>query len=66
MIDLDVLHEGAIQENVFTRYSGNGIYTFVGPILISVNPYEQLPIYGESIMKKYVGSTHAHTRHTRV
>ena len=39
MIDLDVLHEGAIQENIRVRYYRDDIYTLVGPILISVNPY---------------------------
>ena len=36
MISLDVLHEGAIQENCSTRYHRDDIYTHVGPILLSM------------------------------
>ena len=31
------------------RYQRNEIYTHVGPILISVNPYQRLPIYTPAV-----------------
>lgn len=53
MTNLDVLHEGALQENVASRYFRDEIYTFVGPILISVNPYVMLPIYTHELRQGY-------------
>ena len=57
MIDLDVLHEGAIQENIRTRYFRDDIYTLVGPILISVNPYRMIPnLYTDATKALYLKS----------
>ena len=53
MTNLDVLHEGALQENVASRYFRDEIYTFVGPILVSVNPYVMLPIYTHELRQGY-------------
>ncbi|KAK3237732.1 hypothetical protein CYMTET_52214, partial [Cymbomonas tetramitiformis] len=54
MISLDMLHEGAIQENIYQRYNKQEIYTFVGPILISVNPYAQLDLYSQEVIDSYI------------
>jgi myosin heavy subunit len=35
------------------RYARNEIYTFVGPILISVNPYTPLPLYSKAAVADY-------------
>eukprot|EP00466_Bigelowiella_natans_P012031 jgi/Bigna1/34821/e_gw1.7.15.1 len=35
------------------RFEQNKIYTNVGTILISVNPYQRLPLYTEQVLKKY-------------
>lgn len=55
MIALDLLNEGAIQENVYTRYTRGDIYTSVGPILISVNPYKSMgeQLYGDDVADSY-------------
>ena len=55
MISMDVLHVGALQENIFVRYCRDEIYTYVGPILLSVNPYKWLPIYDPHIMESFMG-----------
>ena len=58
MISLDVLHEGAIQENCSTRYHRDDIYTHVGPILVSINPYRRISgLYGEEAINKVIQST---------
>ena len=44
-----------IQENVYTRYTRGDIYTSVGPILISVNPYKSMgeQLYGDDVADSY-------------
>ena len=44
--------QGAILHHVRKRFSKGIIYTHVGAILVAVNPFERLPIYGEDLMKK--------------
>ncbi|OXA52598.1 unconventional myosin IC [Folsomia candida] len=43
----------AFIENLRKRFRGDLIYTYIGPVLISVNPYRNLPIYGLDYEKKY-------------
>ena len=57
MTNLDILHEGAIQENILVRYYSDHIYTYVGPTLISVNPYRVLPIYSLDMISEYKAGT---------
>lgn len=57
MDDMTHLHEASILNNLELRYWQNSIYTATGPILIAINPYQRLPIYGKDMMKKYVGAT---------
>ena len=55
MVDLDVLHEAAMMENIEIRYQRDLIYTKVGPILISVNPYKIIPnTYTEKRRRAYI------------
>eukprot|EP00976_Prorocentrum_cordatum_P088964 1187554-Prorocentrum_minimum.AAC.2 len=56
MITLDVLSEAAIEDNVRQRYLQQKIYTYIGPILLSVNPYQLLNIYGKKTLAGYVNS----------
>ena len=53
MSALDTLHEGALQENVKARYKRREIYTLCSTLLVSVNPYTDLGIYGEETIVKY-------------
>ena len=45
------------EENVATyidkRYKSDKIYTYIGNILIAVNPYKHLPIYSKEILSEY-------------
>ncbi|XP_075213233.1 unconventional myosin-VIIa-like isoform X2 [Lycorma delicatula] len=56
MIALGELEEYSILRNLHIRYNRNLIYTYIGMVLIAVNPYQQLPIYSETERKKYKGS----------
>jgi myosin heavy subunit len=49
---LDELSEGAILHHVRKRFVNKTIYTNVGAILVAVNPFENLPIYGPADIKR--------------
>jgi hypothetical protein len=50
---LNDVHEASLLHTLRTRLNDDTIYTWTGPILISVNPYFVLPLYGTDKMKKY-------------
>ena len=52
LVDLDELSEGAILHHTRKRYKTQAIYTNVGAILVAVNPFERLNIYGENDIKQ--------------
>lgn len=45
LITLPHLHEPAILHAVSERFFHGKIYTWTGPVLIAVNPFERLPVY---------------------
>jgi len=47
------ISEATILANIRLRFASNAIYTFTGSILIAVNPFQQLPIYGQDKMVPY-------------
>ena len=49
------ISEATILQNMKARFNDKKIYTFTGSILLAVNPFEVLPIYGQDVMKPYVG-----------
>lgn len=50
------LSEEALLSNLQLRYEYDTIYTYVGPILIAINPYKPMhSLYNESKMKEYYG-----------
>jgi len=53
LVDLEAYSEGAILHQIRKRYETDLIYTYVGKILVAVNPYQRLDIYGEKLMKSY-------------
>jgi myosin heavy subunit len=45
LVQLEELSEGSILYHLRKRFYNNQIYTFVGSILVSINPFQQLDIY---------------------
>jgi len=54
--ELRQLNEATLLHNIRERYAKGegGCYTVTGHILIAVNPFEQLGIYGEKQIKRYL------------
>lgn len=53
---LDEISDAAFLDNLRLRYSKDRIYTYIGEVLISVNPYKNLPLYDEDKVKSYHGT----------
>lgn len=49
----DYQSEDAFVDNLRKRFKENLIYTYIGQVLISVNPYKELDIYGPRDIKSY-------------
>ncbi len=56
MVMLSDLSEGGINSNLRRRFEKSQIYTYVGPVLVSVNPFRNIPeLYSERLLKDYRG-----------
>ncbi|RLN63887.1 hypothetical protein BBP00_00003812 [Phytophthora kernoviae] len=55
LVALPHLHEASILNALRLRYARHAIYTHIGEILISINPFQNLPeLYGDEILQGYV------------
>lgn len=50
---LDDMGAPLILHNLRKRFEGGDIYTNIGNILISINPYKRLPLYTDEVVRKY-------------
>ncbi|XP_056418485.1 unconventional myosin-Ia isoform X2 [Hyla sarda] len=53
MILLNSLSEDSLLENLKERFKNDEIYTYIGNVVISVNPYKQLSIYTPEKVEEY-------------
>ncbi|XP_070409343.1 myosin-IIIa isoform X1 [Nothobranchius furzeri] len=53
---LEVLDENTVTEQLQSRYSTDQIYTYVGDILIAVNPFRKMEMYSPQYTKMYIGA----------
>uniref|UniRef100_UPI00398E9BF8 unconventional myosin-XV-like isoform X2 n=1 Tax=Pristiophorus japonicus TaxID=55135 RepID=UPI00398E9BF8 len=59
MTQLEDLHDGAVMYNLKKRFEQQLIYTYIGSILVSVNPYKMYNIYGTDTVLKYKAKSFA-------
>ncbi|ORY80358.1 P-loop containing nucleoside triphosphate hydrolase protein [Protomyces lactucae-debilis] len=52
---LSKISNEAINENLRVRYENKEIYTYIGHVLISVNPFRDLGIYTDAVLGSYRG-----------
>ncbi|CCH62802.1 hypothetical protein TBLA_0I01430 [Henningerozyma blattae CBS 6284] len=52
---LSKISDEAINENLKKRFQNGLIYTYIGQVLISVNPFRDLGIYSQEILESYKG-----------
>ncbi|KAF5906904.1 myosin-IIIb-like isoform X2, partial [Clarias magur] len=50
---LSDLDEKSLLESLTGRFRHSHIYTYIGDILVAVNPFKQLPLYGKEVSEKY-------------
>jgi myosin-1 len=53
MVLLVKIQEAAIVENLKKRYLDDLIFTYIGPVLISVNPFKQMPYFTDREVEIY-------------
>eukprot|EP00644_Phytophthora_capsici_P001067 jgi/Phyca11/121139/e_gw1.43.3.1 len=54
LVALPHLHEASILNALRLRYERHAIYTHIGEILISINPFQNLPqLYGDEVLQGY-------------
>ncbi|XP_064835227.1 unconventional myosin-Ie-like isoform X1 [Oncorhynchus masou masou] len=56
MVLLTKINEDAIVDNLKKRYMDDYIFTYIGPVLISVNPFKQMPYFGDKEVEMYQGA----------
>ncbi|KAM9101123.1 unconventional myosin-Ig [Sarcophilus harrisii] len=52
---LDQVTMEDFMNNLKTRFEKGRIYTYIGEVVVSVNPYRELPLYGPEVIAKYQG-----------
>ena len=57
LVELDSFTEGLILHHIKERFARGTIYTFVGSILVAVNPFRRLDVYGEDTMMQVWNQT---------
>uniref|UniRef100_A0A8C2G4I8 Myosin IB n=1 Tax=Cyprinus carpio TaxID=7962 RepID=A0A8C2G4I8_CYPCA len=53
MVLIEPLSEDTFIENLKKRFNHNEIYTYIGSVVISMNPYKSLPIYTAEKVEEY-------------
>ncbi|XP_051878987.1 unconventional myosin-Id-like [Pristis pectinata] len=52
---LDNLTTEEFLANLKVRFDKNRIYTYIGEVVVSVNPYQQIDLYGRDVIEHYKG-----------
>ncbi|KAK8616166.1 hypothetical protein V6N13_017726 [Hibiscus sabdariffa] len=57
LMQLSYLNEPSVLYNLQCRYNQDMIYTKAGPVLIAVNPFKEVPLYGSDYIQAYKNKT---------
>jgi hypothetical protein len=56
LTNLSYLNEPAVLNSIRTRYTNRAqIYTYSGIVLVAVNPFSAVPLYGNELVQAYAG-----------
>ena len=47
------LEEDSVRDALHSRFDKRKIYTHINNLLVAVNPYQMLPLYGDDMLKAY-------------
>ncbi|KAF8054005.1 hypothetical protein N665_1356s0009 [Sinapis alba] len=53
LMQLSYLNEPSVLYNLNYRYNQDMIYTKAGPVLVAVNPFKEIPLYGNRYIEAY-------------
>ncbi|XP_030508063.1 myosin-1 isoform X2 [Cannabis sativa] len=53
LMQLSYLNEPSVLYNLQYRYNQNMIYTKAGPVLVAINPFKKVPLYGNEYIEAY-------------
>ncbi|XP_019460646.1 PREDICTED: myosin-1-like [Lupinus angustifolius] len=53
LMQLSYLNEPSVLYNLHYRYCQNMIYTKAGPVLVAINPFKTVPLYGNDYIEAY-------------
>ena len=59
LITLSDLRAEALLHILRTRFGADTIYTAIGSILVSLNPFKPLPIFSDALLRRYLGAAMA-------
>ncbi len=51
------LAQSSFVENLSLRFKKNKIYTYIGEVVVSINPYTDLGIYTDAVLHEYHGKS---------
>jgi myosin V len=57
LTSLSYLNDAAVLNTIYCRYQDNIIYTYSGLVLVALNPYCDLKLYGDSLIQAYSGKS---------
>ncbi|KAJ6774895.1 P-LOOP NUCLEOSIDE TRIPHOSPHATE HYDROLASE SUPERFAMILY PROTEIN [Salix purpurea] len=53
LMQLSYLNEPSVLYNLQYRYNRDMIYTKAGPVLVAINPFKEVPLYGNNYIEAY-------------
>ncbi|GMP92327.1 hypothetical protein CsSME_00042593 [Camellia sinensis var. sinensis] len=53
LMQLSYLNEPSVLYNLQYRYNQDVIYTKAGPVLVAINPFKKVPLYGDNYIEAY-------------